>query len=116
MVYTIKERSVKELCELAPVDAEEYDSYKEERINRLLRDKMVGKSKLPKEISRKDLTEKQHIENYLKSLNFFWFEEAARIFLYGMSLDENNFKLETLTQPLGLVFLIEIFPSVNLKA
>jgi hypothetical protein len=44
------------LCELAPIDAEEYDSFKEERINRLVREKMVGKSKLPKEIAKRDIT------------------------------------------------------------
>lgn len=65
-------------------------------MNKIIRDKIVSKSKLPKELSKDDLSSKQLIENYLKSLNFFWFEEATRIFLYCLSLDENNFKFSTL--------------------
>lgn len=62
------------MCQLAPIDVEEIDSFKEDRMNKIIRDKIATKSKLPKEFSKEDLNSKQTIENYLKSLNFFWFE------------------------------------------
>jgi hypothetical protein len=61
VVYNVKERAVRELCQLSPIDVDEYDAYKEERMNRLMKEKLQGKSKLPKEIKKSDLTSKQTI-------------------------------------------------------
>ena len=61
VVYTVKERSVRELCSLSPIDLEEYGPFKEDRVNKLIKDKLIGKSKLPKQIQKEDLSSKQHI-------------------------------------------------------
>jgi len=48
-------------------------------------------------------------------MHFYWFEEACKIFLYAMTLDEENHKISTLEQPLGLTFVIEIEENTVIK-
>ena len=116
VVYSVKDRSVREMCPLCPIDLEEYDAFKEDKMNKILKERLVGKSKLPKELLKNELCSKARIEAYLKNLNFFWFEETARTFLYCLTLDDSNFRVSTLEQPLGLVYVIEIEPKCNVKA
>lgn len=49
------------MCSLNPIDLEEYDSFREDKINKLLRERLMGKSKLPKELNKDDLRSKTQI-------------------------------------------------------
>ena len=40
------------MCKTYPIDAEEMDCYKDDRINKIMRERVLVKSKLPKEISK----------------------------------------------------------------
>jgi hypothetical protein len=116
--YNVKEKTVRELNEVVPIDNEEYEWHKEDKLKTILRERVSANYKLKpsKDITKEDLINKDLSENFLRSLNFNWFEDASRFFLYFMTLDEENYKLSTLEQPLGLTFLIEIDSSTNIKS
>ena len=46
------------MCPLHTIDSEEYEAYREERLNRVIREKVAAKSKLPKQFKKEDLSNK----------------------------------------------------------
>lgn len=96
--YYVKEKGVRDLAEIVPIDSEEYECHKEDKLKNLLRERVSANYKLKpsRDFTREDLVNKELIENYLRSLNFNWFEDASRLFLHFMTLDEDNYKISTL--------------------
>jgi hypothetical protein len=73
VIYVIKEKGSRDLCDLVPIDIDEYDCYKDEKVNKLMRERVAAQFKHSKEITRNDLINKELSEAYLKSMHFYWF-------------------------------------------
>jgi hypothetical protein len=56
--YSVKDKNIKEMFQTCPIDAEEYECFKEEKMNKVLRERLLNKSKLPKEFKKEDLDSK----------------------------------------------------------
>jgi len=56
--YVVKEKGFREMCDIFPIDVEEYECFKDEKMNKYIKDKVASQYKYPKEITKYDLINK----------------------------------------------------------